>query len=49
MASELGWGNRKRRAEAAAAVRALRQEFSTPEPATKAVEAAAAAAPVAAA
>jgi len=29
MAQELGWGSRKRRNEAAAAVRALRSEFST--------------------
>jgi glycerol-3-phosphate dehydrogenase len=40
MAGELGWGTRRRRAEAAAAVRALRREFAIPAPAEKGDEAA---------
>jgi hypothetical protein len=35
MASELGWGSRKRRSEAADAVRMLRREFATPPPAAR--------------
>jgi hypothetical protein len=33
MAMELGWGSRKRRTEAADAIRTLRREFATPPPA----------------
>lgn len=42
MAGELGWGTRKRRQQASAAVKALRREFTTPPPLPAASEPAAA-------